>query len=69
MIDLDALSIRKRDGGSEEQVLRNGRELRDALADFLNCGALGLMGSIRAGAPCGWTGMNTCAQGAAVEPQ
>jgi hypothetical protein len=34
MINLDALSIRKRDGGSEKQVLRNGRKLRDALTDF-----------------------------------
>jgi hypothetical protein len=69
MINLDALSIRKRDGGSEKQVLRNGRELRDALADLFKCGALGPMGSMRAGAPCGWTGMNTWAQGVAVEPQ
>ncbi len=34
MINLDALSIRKRDGGSEKQVLRNGGELRDALTDL-----------------------------------
>jgi hypothetical protein len=34
MINLDALSIRKRDGGSEKQVPGDGRELRDALIDL-----------------------------------